>query len=206
MIKTKLKKNWFVVSKMTKIWWILIRALIIFDLNNFFMTLQSDAKIEKNLTCGLENNMRNLAEQLTFSKLGLWWDSFVESWKYISLKFTGELSAMKMKNDSKIEKELTCQFKIDIENLTNFDPSNWKSQNLHFTGLSLIKVYNVWVKKSTEELCLMALKTDAKFEGKLICAFKNDMRNLRNFHQSTWKSRNRDFDGIHFSKIENVLV
>ena len=31
----------------------------------------------------------------------------------------------------------------------------------------------------------MALKTDAKFEGKLTFAFKNDMRNLANFHQST---------------------
>ena len=34
----------------------------------------------------------------------------------------------------------------------------------------------------------MALNTDAKFEGKLTCAFKNDMRNLANFHQSTFES------------------
>ena len=34
----------------------------------------------------------------------------------------------------------------------------------------------------------MALKTDAKFEGKLICAFKNDMRNLTSFHQSMFRS------------------
>ena len=27
----------------------------------------------------------------------------------------------------------------------------------------------------------MALKIDAKFEGKLTCAFKNDMKNLGNF-------------------------
>ena len=33
------------------------------------------------------------------------------------------------------------------------------------------------------ELCLMALKIDPKFEGKLICAFKNDMTNLSNFHR-----------------------
>ena len=31
-------------------------------------------------------------------------------------------------NDKKIEKELTCQFKIDMRNLTNFDPSTQKSQ------------------------------------------------------------------------------
>ena len=29
----------------------------------------------------------------------------------------------------------------------------------------------------------MALNNDAKFEGKLTCAFKNDMKNLANFHR-----------------------
>ena len=29
----------------------------------------------------------------------------------------------------------------------------------------------------------MALKIDAKFEGKMTCAFKNDMRNLANLHR-----------------------
>ena len=35
----------------------------------------------------------------------------------------------------------------------------------------------------------MALKIDAKFEGKLTCAFKNDMRNLANFN----RLKNSDF-------------
>ena len=30
---------------------------------------------------------------------------------------------MKMKNDAKFEEELTCRFKIEMRNLTNFDPS-----------------------------------------------------------------------------------
>ena len=34
----------------------------------------------------------------------------------------------------------------------------------------------------------MALNIDAKFEKKLVCAFKNVTRNLANFHQSTFKS------------------
>ena len=42
----------------------------------------------------------------------------------------------------------------------------------------------------------MALKIDTQFEEKLTCASKNDMRNLANFHQSTWKSQNWDFDDI----------
>ena len=46
----------------------------------------------------------------------------------MSLKSTGELCVMTMKNDEKFEEELTCQFKIDMRNLINFDPSTQKSQ------------------------------------------------------------------------------
>ena len=34
---------------------------------------------------------------------------------------------MTMKNDTKIEEELNCRFKIDMRNLTNFDVSTRKS-------------------------------------------------------------------------------
>ena len=50
----------------------------------------------------------------------------------MSLKFTEELCVF--------EEELTCHFKIDMRNLTNFDPS---LKNLHFNALFLTKVYNV---------------------------------------------------------------
>ena len=60
----------------------------------------------------------------------------------MTLKFTGELCVMTLKNDSKFEEELICQFKIDITNLTNFDPSNQKSQKFALYGLLLTKVYN----------------------------------------------------------------
>ena len=35
----------------------------------------------------------------------------------------------------------------------------------------------------------MAVRTDARFEGKLTCALKNDMKNLANFH----RLKNSDF-------------
>ena len=64
-----------------------------------------------------------------------------------------------------------------MRNLTNFDPSTQKSQKFaHFNGLLWTKVYNVGAKKSTQELCLIALKIDAKLEGKFTCAFKNDTK------------------------------
>ena len=46
----------------------------------------------------------------------------------MSLKFTGEFCVMTIKNDAKFEEELTCQFKIDMGNLPNFDPRTRKSQ------------------------------------------------------------------------------
>ena len=33
------------------------------------------------------------------------------------------MSVMTMKNDANFEEELTCHFKIDMSDLTNFDPS-----------------------------------------------------------------------------------
>ena len=43
-------------------------------------------------------------------------------------EFKGKLCVMTMKNYVKFEIELTCHFKIDMRNLTNFDPSTQKSK------------------------------------------------------------------------------
>ena len=58
---------------------------------------------------------------------------------------------------------------------------------ISFDLLLLCKVYNVWPKKSTEELSFMTLKSDAKFEEKLTCGLEinirkflpEDMKNLK---------------------------
>ena len=57
----------------------------------------------------------------------------------MSLKFTEELCDMAMKNDTKIDEELTCRFKIDMRNLTRELKSLDK---LCFNGLLVTKVYN----------------------------------------------------------------
>ena len=101
------------------------------------------------MTCGLENNIiwEISPEHLKVSKLGFWWDPLIQSWKSMSLKSIEELSVMIMKNDTKFEEELTCHFKVDMKNVTNFDPSTWKYQNFHFNVLLLSKVYLLWAKK-----------------------------------------------------------
>ena len=50
---------------------------------------------------------------------------------------------MTMKNDVKFEEDLTCQFKINIRNIRDFDQVLENLKNLHFNGLFSTKVYNV---------------------------------------------------------------
>ena len=72
-----------------------------------------------------------LPEHLKFSKLGLWWDPLIQSTKCMGLKFTEEteeLCVMTMKNNARFKDELTCHFKINRRNSTNFDSSTQKSQ------------------------------------------------------------------------------
>ena len=63
-------------------------------------------------------------EHLKVSKLGHWWNSFVQYRKGKTIKFQEELCAMTMKNNAKFEEK--CHFKTDMRNLTNFDSGTWK--------------------------------------------------------------------------------
>ena len=67
-------------------------------------------------------------EHSKVSKLGLWWNPFIQSRKCMSLKFTEEFCVVTMHNDTKFEEEFTRRFKIVMRNLTKFDTSTWRSQ------------------------------------------------------------------------------
>ena len=69
------------------------------------------------------------------------------------------------------------------EEFDEFSPKHLKIWIICFLMGSIDQSISCFSLKSTEELCLMALKIDAKFEGKPTCAFKNDIRNLANFHR-----------------------
>ena len=51
----------------------------------------------------------------------------------------------------------------------------------------------------------MTLKDDPKFKKKLTCGFKNDIRNLVNFHASSRKSKNLLFDRMLLTKAYKDL-
>ena len=48
---------------------------------------------------------------------------------------------MALKGDTKLKGKLTRGLKNDIRNLVNFHASSRKSENLHFGGILLSKVY-----------------------------------------------------------------
>ena len=61
----------------------------------------------------------------------------------MTLKYTEELCVMKMKNNAKFEEELTCHFKTDMRNLTNFQWSTRKFKNFALELTPFTKVYNI---------------------------------------------------------------
>ena len=139
------------------------------------MALKIGTKFEGKLTCASKNDLRNFENfhQSTFEvwKFGLVLGPFIKNRKCVILQFTEGLCVIKIKNDAKIEETWLANSKSTwriwwffiwaLENLKNF----------HFNRLLLTKEYNVWAKKSTEELLFIALQIDAKFEGKLTCTF-----------------------------------
>ena len=147
-----LEKNWLVVSKLIRgIWQILTRALRSLKdshFNGLFLTKVYNVwanKVQRSYFSWHWRVMQILKKNLWFGKrheefgkfspehskdsiLGLWLDPFIQSRKCMSLKFAEELCVMTIKNDAKFGEELTCSFKIDTRNLTNFVPSTRKSQ------------------------------------------------------------------------------
>ena len=48
----------------------------------------------------------------------------------MTLRFTEGLCVMAMRNNAEFKEELTCNFKTDKRNLTNFDSSTRKSRKI----------------------------------------------------------------------------
>ena len=100
-----------------------------------------DEKVQKSYVSWHWRVMQSLKyEQRQVWKFALCCPTFVKSVLCLSPKSTEELCVIKPKNDAKFEEELTCALK-------NVNGEFWlnsqKSQNLHFNGLLLTKVYNV---------------------------------------------------------------
>ena len=72
--------------------------------------------------------------------------------------------SVKLKFHTIFKGKVTHSLKNDTGNLVNFHDNIRKSENLHFDRILLSKAYTNLDEKI--QLCLMTLKSDAKFEKK----------------------------------------
>ena len=110
---------------------------------------------------------------------------FIQSRECVSLKFTWSFASWQWRMMQYLKRNWLVSSKLTWRIWQVLARALKNLKNLHFNDFVLSKIYNVWAKKSIEEFCLMALDFEATFEGKLTCAFKNDLRNLANFQQNT---------------------
>ena len=109
--------NWLLVTKVYIIWATKLQSSFLSWHWNCKFWRKSDLWFEKRL----EKFDKFSPDHLKESKLGFWCDPFVQSRKGMTLKFTEKFYVMAMKNNAKLEEELTCHFKTDLKNLTNVD-------------------------------------------------------------------------------------
>ena len=113
-------------------------------------TMESDAKFEEKLTLGLKDDMTNFINfNASPRKLeNLHFDVILLSiaYNFSAKKSAEELSLITLKSDPILEEKLTFCLKNDMRNLMNFNLSSEKSENLHFDGIFLSKVCNVWTE------------------------------------------------------------
>ena len=82
---------------------------------------------------------------------------------------------MTLKSDKKWHEELG-KFSLEI----------LKVSKLGVLWGRFVQSRNCMSLKFREELSVMIIKNDAKFEEEFTCHFKIDIENLRNFYPSTW--------------------
>ena len=70
---------------------------------------------------------------------------------------------MVLKSDAKFKEKLTYGFKYKMRNLVNFHPTIQKSKNFFSVALFVQSIQGLSYK-NTEELSIMKLNSNAKFE------------------------------------------
>ena len=86
-------------------------------------------------------------EHSKVSKLGFWWELFIQNRKCMSLKFIEELCVMKMKSDANLERNQLVVSKLTRGIWRILTRALESLKYLHFNGHLLTKAYNVRAKK-----------------------------------------------------------
>ena len=145
-------------------------------------------------------------EHSEVSKMFTLTGSFWEKYTLFELKTYRGVIFHKTEEGYKIWGGIDLSFQDWHKEFDKFWPEHSKVSKIFTLIGSFWTEYILFEVKIREELSFMTLKSDAKFKEKQTCCLENDMRNLANFHQSTRKCQNWNFDGIVLPKVENVLT
>ena len=112
------------------------------------MTLKSNAKFKENIARGLKNDMRNFVSfhESSQKSENLYFDGLLLSKAYKDLYEKVQKNCL-MTMMRSLKKNWLLAPKNKMMNLENFNASSGKSVNVHFFGLLLQKICNVWAKK-----------------------------------------------------------
>ena len=74
---------------------------------------------------------------------------------------------MALKSDAKFKEKLSCDFENDMKNMASFQQSTWIILKLGLWWDSFTKSRKCKSLNFTEDLCVMTVKNDVKFEYEL---------------------------------------
>ena len=129
--------------------------------------------------------------------------SFLKEQIRFSSNFTSIFSVMRHTPPTLFLAEILYTFNkrsLSSINWVKFHLSSQTSEILHFNSCPNRIKFQL---KSSGELSLITLKSEANFEKKTL-RYKNDMRNLVNFNVNSDTSENLSFDVLLLSKVYYV--
>ena len=120
-----------------------------------------------------------LPEHWRVSKLGLWWDIFIQILTCMII------CVMTIKNDAKLEEELTCRFKIEMRNFYKFWPGHSKVSKFCTLMDSFWEKHIMFELKNWRGFMFHHIEDWCKFEENWLVVWKMTLRNLASFYQGT---------------------
>ena len=169
------------------------------------MKLKRDTKLEEESTCCFKidtSNWQILTWALKkvsriFALMGSFWAKYIlfELKRYRGVIFHDieEWCKIWRKNDLLLGKW--------HKEFGKFSPEHLEVSKLKLWWDPFVQSREGMTLKFTEELCVMTMKNNGKFEEELTCHFRTDMRKLTNFSLSTRKSKNCSLIGCFDQSI-----
>ena len=120
-----------------------------------------------------------------FALMGSFWGKYL----FFELKMYRGSTFYDTEEWCKIWRKTVLWFEKWHEKFGKFSPEHLRVSKLGLWWGPFVQSRKGMTLKFKEELCVMTMKNNAKFEDELTCHFKADMRSLANSHLSTWKSK-----------------